>query len=421
MIDAGNDGRGTANPITESIGRAADAPRTLIDWAQSLLENAPAAVTIIQHDGYRLVYANAAFRRLRSIPPTPRAFSVSDLLDPAAARELEAMVDRCVSARAMAHDGIITTGSGALHCSAWPLADAEGGALPIVMIEMRPATDADAARAFQVDVAQRLVLSALHDQMIAERAGAAEKVAEMANAAKARFLTTMSHELRTPLNAIGGYAELIEMGLRGPVTAAQHDDLARIQRAQEHLLGLINSVLNFAKLEAGSVQFELTAVPLDSALEVVHEMLLPHLIKQGLIYRDWITNPRTAESLLVHADAEKLRQILINLLSNAIKFTPPGGTVTAWYEASGDGLISVHVSDTGRGIPADQLGTVFDPFVQLGRKLSSGDQGVGLGLSISRDFARGMGGELTVISTLGVGSTFTLTLNRANTDAPPSP
>jgi signal transduction histidine kinase len=255
--------------------------------------------------------------------------------------------------------------------------------------------------------------------MIAEAAGAAEKVAEMANAAKARFLTTMSHELRTPLNAIGGYAELIEMGLRGPVTSAQRDDLSRIQRAQEHLLGLINSVLNFAKLEAGSVQFELTAVPLDAVLDAVHEMLVPHLHRQGLVYRDWITKPPTGKSLRVHADAEKLRQILINLLTNAIKFTAPGGTITAWYDVR-DEMVAVHVSDTGRGIPDDQLSTVFDPFVQVGRRLSSTDQGVGLGLSISRDLARGMGGDLTAKSTLGVGSTFTLVLKRVSTDARPS-
>ena len=423
MIDAGRNDRRTAKTDRTSFGDGADSARSLIHWAKSFLENAPAAVTIIQHAGYRLLYANSAFRRLHSIPATSHELSVSDFLDPVAAKELEAMVDRGVSSRAMAHDGIITTGSGecAFHCSVWPLAVKEGTEFSIVMIEMRPATDADTTRAFQVDVTQRLVLSALHDQMIAEAAGAAEKVAEMANAAKAKFLTTMSHELRTPLNAIGGYAELIEMGLRGPVTSAQRDDLSRIQRAQEHLLGLINSVLNFAKLEAGSVQFDLTAVPLDTVLEAVHEMLVPHLTRQGLTYRDWICKPPTAETLLVHADPEKLRQILINLLSNAIKFTPSGGTITAWCDASGGELISVHLSDTGRGIPADQLATVFDPFVQVGRRLSSGDQGVGLGLSISRDLARGMNGDLTVISALGVGSTFTLTLKRASRDAPPSP
>jgi signal transduction histidine kinase len=420
MIDLGRSDRRTPTAGQILSGDGDETARALIHWAESFLENAPAAVTIIRHDGYRLLYANAAFRRLHSIPPNSRELSVSDLLDPVAARELEAMVDRGVAARAIAHDGIVTTGAGALHCSVWPLAVKTGVECSMVMIEMRPATDADADRAFQVDVTQRLVLSALHDQMIAEQAGAAEKVAAMANAAKARFLTTMSHELRTPLNAIGGYAELIEMGLRGPVTSAQRDDLARIQHAQEHLLGLINSVLNFAKLEAGSVQFDLTAVALEGVLEAVHEMLLPHVSRQGLVYRDWINKPPTARSLQVHADPEKLRQILINLLTNAIKFTAPGGTITAWYDIR-DEVIAVHISDTGRGIPQDQLATVFDPFVQVGRRLSSGDQGVGLGLSISRDLARGMGGDLTVTSTIGVGSTFTLTLNRASRDAPPSP
>ena len=186
MIDLGRNDRRTPNAGQASIGDGADTARSLVHWAESFLENAPAAVTIIQHAGYRLLYANSAFRRLHSIPTTSRELSVSDFLDPDAARELEAMVDRGVSARAMAHDGIITTESGALQCSVWPLAVKEGSDISIVMIEMRPATDADETRAFQVDVTQRLVLSALHDQMIAEAAGAAEKVAEMANAAKAQ-------------------------------------------------------------------------------------------------------------------------------------------------------------------------------------------------------------------------------------------
>jgi signal transduction histidine kinase len=122
----------------------------------------------------------------------------------------------------------------------------------------------------------------------------------------------------------------------------------------------------------------------------------------------------------VNADREKLRQILINLLTNAIKFTAADGTIRAWCATTAE-TISIHITDTGRGIPHDQLSAVFDPFVQIGRQLNSDDQGVGLGLSISRELARGMGGDLTAASTPGIGSTFTLTLNRASTGAPPSP
>jgi signal transduction histidine kinase len=149
-------------------------------------------------------------------------------------------------------------------------------------------------------------------------------------------------------------------------------------------------------------------------------MLMPHLRRQGLIYHDLLADAVIAEPLVVTADPEKLRQILINLLTNAIKFTGSGGTVSASHSAS-ERTISLHISDTGRGIPDDQLASIFDPFVQVGRRLNSSDQGVGLGLSISRGLARAMGGELTAISTLGVGSRFTLTLPRASTGAPPSP
>jgi signal transduction histidine kinase len=118
---------------------------------------------------------------------------------------------------------------------------------------------------------------------------------------------------------------------------------------------------------------------------------------------------------LVLADREKLQQILLNLLSNAVKFSPPGGgiTVTLEDEADADGFAIIRVSDTGPGIPSDRLQTVFEPFVQLGRGLSSNSEGTGLGLSISRDLARGMGGDLTVESTVGKGSVFTLRLPRA--------
>jgi signal transduction histidine kinase len=418
MIDSGHDGHGPGSPITALAGADLDALRSLVQWAESFLENAPAPVTIIRAAGYRLIYANAAFRRLYAMAASARELTISDLLDPYAAREVEALVARALASSALAHEGLVTPpGAPTLHCSAWPLFGKQGRAVGLVMVELRAAIDADVERALQVNVAQRLVLSALHDQAVAEAAGAAEKLAELANSAKARFLTTMSHELRTPLNAIGGYAELIDMGLRGPVTKAQREDLSRIQRAQEHLLGLINSVLNFSKLESGSVQFEMMTVPLEPMMASVEEMLMPHLERQGLAYENLIIRPPHCERLTVNADPEKLRQILINLLTNAIKFTSRGGTISTSCDVAAETIL-VHVADTGRGIPADKLASVFDPFVQVGRRLSSSDQGVGLGLSISRDLARHMGGDLTAASTLDVGSTFTLALRRSDGYAP---
>ena len=373
------------------------------------MEHSPAPVAIVDHDGYRLIYANPAFRQVYSIPAGAHGRPVADLLDPRAACDLEALVERGVSFGGEAQDGFISTraGDGSLPCSVWPLVDSEGVALAIVMIESHPATD-ETTEAIRVDVAQRLVLSALRDQIAAEAALAAAAVAEAANATKAQFLATMSHELRTPLHAIGGYIELIAMGLRGPVTEAQREDLSRIATAQSHLLGLINAVLNFSKIEAGGVPFEMSAVSLGATLDVVLEMIMARMGSQHLLYRD----VPPSEPLIVRADPEKLRQILLNLLTNAIKFTAPGGTICTTYDVRAD-VIAINIADTGRGISSEQLPKVFDPFVQVGGRLSSSDQGVGLGLSISRELARGMGGDLTATSTLGVGSTFTLTLKRA--------
>ena len=231
---------------------------------------------------------------------------------------------------------------------------------------------------------------------------------ERANRAKADFLATMSHELRTPLNAIAGYAELLELGIHGPVTPLQIDDLKRIQRSQKHLLGLINDILSFAKLEAGRVTFHLGAVNLDAALSTVGELVVPQANAKGVKYEFRVGE----QHVLARADEDKLQQIIVNLLSNAVKFTERGGTVTLWSEASGQ-RVRIHVQDSGIGIDAEKLEAIFEPFVQVGRTLSHPQEGTGLGLAISRELARAMGGSLGAASQPGVGSTFTLTLERA--------
>ncbi|HVE78106.1 MAG TPA: ATP-binding protein, partial [Gemmatimonadaceae bacterium] len=261
------------------------------------------------------------------------------------------------------------------------------------------------------DIGERKAAEAERERLLAE-VQAAREVAEAASRAKSDFLAVMSHELRTPLNAIGGYAELIELGIRGPVTEQQREDLARIQRSQCALLGLINEVLNYARLETGAVTYDLADVLVAEAVGAAEVLVSPQLRAKGLGY-GWAGGD---PGLAVRADRDKLQQILLNLLSNAIKFTNarPGlpGRVEVSCEAV-DGRVLIRVHDTGVGIPTDKLGAVFEPFVQVDARLTRTTEGTGLGLAISRDLARGMGGELTAESEVGVGSTFTLTLPAA--------
>ena len=243
----------------------------------------------------------------------------------------------------------------------------------------------------------------------AERARAdaetARHEADEANRAKSDFLAAMSHELRTPLNAIIGYAQLLDVGIHGTVNSEQHGDLSRIQRSSQHLLGLITDILNYAKLESGRIQYEIESTPLCDAMRIVEELVAPLAAVKGIAL-DVSTD---CPDVRVCADPEKLRQVLINLLSNAIKYTDDAGRVSVHCSTDNEHVL-IDVTDTGVGIPADRLDAIFEPFVQVERAYAGQRQGTGLGLSISRDLARGMGGELTVRSQLGKGSTFTIRL-----------
>lgn len=434
------------------------------------LEHAPVAIAIVEGAAHIVVYANAEFRHVSGLSASdligrrfcdlPRDAALAPEHRVLPGEELITVLDLVRREHVRARDVTIasdhaqeaTAGvapndrerDGDQHarewrCSVWPVR----GRRPLVdrlVVELRRAQPEQLAVVRQRNIAERMLLGALREQalsaenarlalsasaqrVVAEhaqssaeraqvRAEIAQHEAEAANSAKAQFLANMSHELRTPLNAIGGYAQLIQLGLRGPVTPTQIHDLERIQLSQAHLLGLINTILNYAKLEAGRVLYAPKDVVLDDALITAEALIDPQLRARGLHFHYVACNDRDgspAMPVLIRADPEKLQQILLNLLTNAIKYTDSGGVITLECRTE-DGNAEVSVRDTGRGIPSDQLQSIFHPFVQVDRRLHSTESGVGLGLAISRELALGMGGSLTVESVVGEGSTFTLRL-----------
>jgi PAS domain S-box-containing protein len=235
--------------------------------------------------------------------------------------------------------------------------------------------------------------------------------AEAANTAKTQFLTAMSHELRTPLNAIGGYTELLSLGLGGPITSEQTNYLERIHRSQKHLTSIISDLLNFSRIEAGRLTYDIGPIRLVEAIDEIVAIVDKQAESKGIA----VVVNRPHASCTALGDRVKVDQILLNLLSNAIKFNAAGGKIVVHCDIDPK-MASIVVRDTGAGIPRDKLEEIFEPFVQIGRTLTSAHQGTGLGLSISRDLARAMHGNLTVESTPGEGSTFTLTLPRPLTE-----
>ena len=232
--------------------------------------------------------------------------------------------------------------------------------------------------------------------------------AETANATKTEFLRTISHELRQPLNATVSFLQLWELGLRGPLSEQQRDDLARIQRNQRHLMSLIEDLLSFTRLEAGRLEVERTPVVMDDALQSLEAMIAPQMSAKGVEFR----YEPCDQSMVALGDRDRIVQICLNLLTNALRATPRGGRVQMEC-LSGADHISVIIADTGVGIPLDKLDSVFSPFTQLGRALNQPKEGAGLGLAISRGLAEAMGGTLSATSAVGIGSTFVLQLPKA--------
>ena len=281
------------------------------------------------------------------------------------------------------------------------------GAITFVSAQRRASYSAEDVQLAE-DVANRGAL-ALDNAQVYDLALVLQRSAETANRAKTAFLGAMSHELRTPLNAIGGYIDILDMGLRGPVTQNQRADFARVKTNQQHLAILITEILNFVKVGSGHVSYAAVDVKACDTMQHAIELIEPLFGQKGIAF-DGISGD---SSVVARADPERVTQILINLLSNAIKFTPAGGHIGAGCAATDD-TVTIRISDTGIGIATEKHETIFEPFIQLKESLSDRGSGVGLGLAISRDIARAMKGDLTVESSEGKGARFTLSLPRAS-------
>lgn len=242
--------------------------------------------------------------------------------------------------------------------------------------------------------------------------------AEAASQAKSDFLAIMSHELRTPLNAILGYSELMELGISGDLNEAMRKQVGRIRISAKHLLGLVNDILDLAKVEAGRLSVANAPAGIAEAITAAVTLVQPQALARNLKV---VTEEVPASVPRYLGDEERVRQILVNLLSNAVKSTEPGGTITiepcgTTTPVEGARLqprsmyLCVKVIDTGIGIAEDKIGAIFEPFVQGDTGPTRSQEGSGLGLTIGRRLARLMGGDLTVESEVGKGSTFALYL-----------
>ncbi|GAC1454074.1 MAG: hypothetical protein PVSMB1_02950 [Gemmatimonadaceae bacterium] len=266
------------------------------------------------------------------------------------------------------------------------------------------------------DITDRKQAEERAQQLAFEREARLE--AEAASRAKSEFLAIMSHELRTPLNAILGYAELMELGISGPLTEKMREQIGRIRVSAVHLLGLVNDILDLAKVEAGRLQVSSGPASAEGTIASAIALIQPQAAARGL---ELAILPPPQPPAIYRGDDERVRQILVNLLSNAVKFTAPGGTITLEIARSRSpdpetrlqasrSYVRFQVTDTGEGIPESKQLAIFDPFVQAETGRSRTREGSGLGLTISRRLARLMGGDLTVKSEVGNGSTFTLWL-----------
>ncbi len=378
----------------------------------TLFEGAPDPYVVTDEQG-TIQEANDALSRLLRMPTENVVRkSLDSFIDPSAWRDLDARLrelpsgqklSRCAlelkapDGRAIPVEATLSVLDSALdgkRTFCWLLRD----------VSSRQETE-DSMRALNRSLNARVAQRTRELELALEGEQSARKDAEAANRIKTELFARLSHEFRTPLHAVSGYLEILQQNIHGALTEEQRRDLDRIHQAQEHLMALVNTILDFAKLEAGPIELSMAEIPIEETLLGAEALVFPQFAKKKVAY----THRAGDSSLTVFADREKVQQILVNLLANAMKFTPVGGSVELDWRLEHDSLL-VRVRDTGPGIPPEKIEQIFEPFVQLRAPGSLPAGGTGLGLPISRDLARAMGGDISATSTFGVGSLFTLTL-----------
>jgi PAS domain S-box-containing protein len=378
----------------------------------TLFEAAPDPYVVTDEHG-TIEEANDAFARLLGVT-TEQVIrkSLDSFIDLSARRDVDARLrelrrgeklERCEldvktpNGRAIPVEGTLSVLDSALdgrRLFCWQLRD----------VSSRQETE-DSMRALNRSLNARVAQRTRELELALEGEQSARKDAEAANRIKTELFARLSHEFRTPLHAVSGYLEILQQNIHGALTKEQRRDLDRIHQAQEHLMVLVNMILDFAKLEAGPIELSMAEIPIEETLLGAEALVFPQFAKKKITYTHQAGDP----SLTVFADREKVQQIVVNLLANAMKFTPAGGSVELEWRVEEDSLM-VRVRDTGPGIPPEKIEEIFEPFVQLRAPGSVPTGGTGLGLAISRDLARAMGGDISATSTFGVGSMFTVTL-----------
>jgi PAS domain S-box-containing protein len=367
---------------------------------ETILDGVPEGITVQSDDG-RLVYANQAAARSMGFPDSTTLMSTPiaeilrrfEVLDEAG-RPLP--IERLPGRRALAGEEAPSE----LMCYHLR-ATGEARWVRVLASRLPPGRD---GHALAVNVMQDVTERIEYEQRLEQ----ARAEAEQASAAKTQFLAVVSHELRTPLNAISGFTELLRMQVPGQLNDSQRDYLSRIESSARHLTGLIEQILTFSRIETGREDLDLEVIDAGTVVREVFDLL------ESLAQRKGLTLERSTsdDPVLVRVDVPRTRQILLNLVGNAIKFTD-AGSIRLETELDGSHGI-VHVVDTGLGIPAAEVERIFEPFTQVDSSATRRIGGTGLGLAVSRQLARLMGGDIAVESTPGVGSRFSLRVPAAD-------